>query len=198
MSTPKREIRNLTAPVELRAEGDGNRLVGYASRFNEPINPFFDWPEFTEVVHPDCFNRTLKEMPDVRALFNHDPAVVLGRASAGTLRLTVDATGLAFEVDLPDTQAGRDVKVSVARRDITGCSIGFCVVKDDVVSDRETGAITRTLLDVDLFEVTPACSFPANLSTEVSLRSALNSRLHAADPRPNLDLIRLIRRRSGR
>ncbi len=170
----EREVRNLAVLPELRAEAESagiGMLVGYASRFTEPCQPYFDWPEFTEVVAPQAFTRSLREMPDVRALFNHDPGVVLGRVSAGTLRLKVDKTGLAFEVDLPDTGAGRDTKISVGRRDITGCSIGFSVVADDVVSNRDTGIITRTLLDVDLFEVTPACSWPANTATEVALRS---------------------------
>jgi HK97 family phage prohead protease len=197
----EREIRTLTRPLELRSEGDGiGTLVGYASLFNVPFNPFYDWPEFTEVVHPDAFNRTLREMPDVLALKNHNADKVLGRVSAGTLRLNLDQIGLGFENDLPDNTDGRDSKVSVDRRDITGCSIGFVTNKDDVVSDRDTGLITRTLLDVDLFEVTTVCTFPANQKTQVSVRALIESRAStsAPSPRPNLELLRLILRRSGR
>lgn len=196
---PTREIRSLATPIELRADDSKPMLVGYASRFNEPIQPYYDWPEFTEIVHPDCFNRTLREMSDILALRNHDPDKILGRTDARTARLSVDSLGLRFEVDLNlETSVGRDTEADVRRGDIRGCSIGFCTVKDDVVSDRETGRITRTLLDVDLFEITPACTFPANPATEVSLRSAIQSRLQASTARPNNELIRLIRRRSGR
>jgi uncharacterized protein len=196
---PIREVRSLTAPIELNAEDSGPRLVGYASRFNDPFQPYSDWPEFLEVVHPGAFNRTLRERPDVLALRNHDPDKILGRTGAGTLRLNVDALGLGFEVDLnTETTVGRDTESDVRRGDIPGCSIGFVCVVDEVVSNRETGIITRTLLDVELFEITPACTFPANPSTSVSLRSAIEARALAASARPNNELIRLIRRRSGR
>ena len=38
---------------------------------------------------------------------------VLGRTTAGTLRLSEDSRGLKFECDLPDTTAGRDTYESV-------------------------------------------------------------------------------------
>lgn len=195
---PRMEIRNLLVPPELRAEGDGNTLVGHASLFNEPIQPYLDWPEYVEIVHPDAFTRTLREMPDVRALKNHNWDDVLGRTTAGTLRLSVDEVGLYFENDLPDTTAGRDTKVSVERRDITGCSIGFCCVMDEVVWNRDSDVITRTLMDVDLYEITPACAMPANTSTDVALRSAMTLRLMAPSERPNNRLIRLIHTRRNR
>ena len=59
-------------------------------------------------IAPGAFRKTIQES-DVRALFNHDPNFVLGRNKAGTLRLYEDGDGLGYEVDLPDTQAARDV-----------------------------------------------------------------------------------------
>ena len=37
---------------------------------------------------------------DVRALFNHDPSLVLGRNKSGTLKMKEDSTGLHYEVDI--------------------------------------------------------------------------------------------------
>jgi len=174
----KLELRNVAVLPELRAEGDGSRLVGYASRFSEPVKPYLDWPEFTEIVGPDAFTRTLRERPDVRAVRNHDPNLVLARGKNGTLRLVVDRVGLAFDLTLNlDTSLGRDTRADVTRGDIDGCSIGFMIARDDIVTDRDTGIITRTLLDVDLIEITPACTFPANERATVEVRSLIEARV---------------------
>jgi HK97 family phage prohead protease len=187
---PKIEVRDVPATVQLRAEGEGktpNRLVGYAARFGVDSCPLFDvfgGGKFIEVIRPGAFTRTLRENDDLRALYNHDPSIVLGRTKSGTLRLHEDATGLAFEVDLPDTQAGRDVRAMVARGDIDGCSFGFKVRKDDVAK-RGDGTTVRTLLDVDLVEISPAVVFPAYASTSVVVRAC-----NGGASRPRLELLR--------
>lgn len=50
------------------------------------------------------------------ALYNHEYADPLGRLENGTLRIFNDDTGVRVEIDLPDTQAGRDVATLVPRR----------------------------------------------------------------------------------
>src|SRR5688572_16918348 len=70
---------------------------------------------------------TAKGTHDARALFNHDPNMLLGRAGAGTLRLSTDARGLRYEIDIPDTTVGRDVATSIARGDLAGSSFAFSI-----------------------------------------------------------------------
>lgn len=170
------EYRRASRTITLRAEGDvegeGNRLVGYAALFDVESQQLYDpkLGEFVEVIDPKAFDRTLKESPDVRALYNHDTNLVLGRTKSGTLTLTVDDVGLYFEVELPDTQAARDLRESVRRGDIDGCSFGFFVEADEV-EEREDGPPLRRLLDVTLFEITTGCAFPAYEDTSVSLRT---------------------------
>lgn len=170
------EVRNLHLPIELRTEGDspGNMLVGYAAKFNaesEPLVDPWDGGSFVEIIAPGAFARTLRQAPDVRALAQHDSGKVLGRVKAGTLRVWEDEVGLRFEVDLPDTQYARDLRASVSRGDINGCSFGFCVGPggDSVamIGDR----IVRTLLDVDLIEISTGVTFPAYPDTAVNVRS---------------------------
>jgi HK97 family phage prohead protease len=162
------ETRSGHSPFELRESAPGGgigKLVGYAAKFG----PQYELcPGFVETVAPGCFSRTLKEKPDVRALYNHDSGVVLARTPK-TLRLREDKVGLAFEIDLPDTQAGRDLKASVARGDIDGMSFGFQVIHD-TVEHRSDGTSLRTLVDVSLEEVS-VVAFPAYQETEVALRS---------------------------
>jgi hypothetical protein len=73
--------------VEIRAGDNGLRtLAGHAAVFNSNSEPMYG---FTERIKPGCFSRAIKE-DDVRALFNHDSNLVLGRNTAKTLRLSED------------------------------------------------------------------------------------------------------------
>lgn len=146
--------------VEVRA--DKPVLKGYAARFNVPTD--LGW--FTERIAPGAFRRSLEAGADVRALWNHSGTVPLGRRSAGTLRLQEDADGLAVEIDPPESRT--DVVEAIRRGDVTGMSFGFFVREDEwAIRD---GLKIRTLLDVDLIEVSPVI-FPAYDSTEISLRN---------------------------
>ena len=79
--------------------------------------------------------------PDVRALWNHNPDHVLGRTTANTLALTLDARGLAYVIDPPDTQMARDLIVSMRRKDVTGSSFGF-ITRRDQWTDNADGTVT--------------------------------------------------------
>jgi uncharacterized protein len=126
-------------------------------------------PPLTEVVAPTACNRTLKESPDVLCLRDHKTEMLLGRTTAGTLSLSVDSTGLRFAVTLPKTSIGDDTAENVRLRNLTGCSFGFNTVEDKwTVAD--DGSALRTLLDVDLFEIS-ITSFPAYQETSVEARS---------------------------
>lgn len=163
---PTRKERRIFKVAELRVAGDGadRRMSGHAAVFNLDSEEMYG---FTERVAPGAFTRTLRE-DDIRALFNHDPNYVLGRNVASTLRLSEDPTGLAFEVDPPDTQWARDLAVSIGRGDITQCSFGFMTRKDEWQTIG--GRTIRTLMDVQLLDVSPV-TYPAYPDTDVSLRS---------------------------
>ena len=155
-------------PVEVRVKRDADgkpQIVGHAAVFDSLSE---DLGGFREKIAPGAFKRALKEQQDVRALFNHDPNVVLGRTKNGTLRLEEDDDGLLSEIDPPDTQVARDLMVSMERGDVDQMSFGF-VTKKDEWEETEGGDI-RTLLDVDLYDVSPV-TFPAYPDTDVAVRS---------------------------
>ncbi len=160
------ERRHLTLPVELRADKDGKLklLVGYAAVFNSITD--IGW--FREQVAPGCFTDTIKE-DDIRGLFNHDSNMILGRNVAKTCSLTEDSRGLYFEIDVPDTQAGRDVATSVKRGDVTGCSFSFSTLADEWDYSDEDSPL-RTLKKVRLYDVGPV-TYPAYTDTSVAARS---------------------------
>lgn len=154
--------------IEMRVEtdDDGNsKLTGYAAVFNRDS---VDLGGFIERIMPGAFTETLKSS-DVRALFNHDPNMVLGRNTAGTLRMKENSKGLKFEIDLPDTQIARDVAVSVERGDISGSSFSFTTRED--VWRTVDGQEIRELIEIDkLFDIGPV-AFPAYTDTTVAARS---------------------------
>lgn len=162
--TPEIETRSLVAPVEERADGTKRLVVGYAAIFGEvaDIGGYFD-----EVIARGAFTETLKTA-DVRAYFNHDRGRVLGRVSAGTLRLHEDAKGLAVEIDLPDTSDGRDVRTLIERGDVSGMSFRFNAVRE--MWDESGEKPQRTILQLELGEVS-IVSEPAYDGTSVALRS---------------------------
>lgn len=166
------ERRQVNEGVEVRQ--DGRRIVatGYAAVFDRLSQ---NLGGFVERVAPGTFAKTIKEQ-DVRALFNHEAGAVLGRLSSGTLRLAEDEVGLRYEVDLPDTQLGRDVATLLKRGDVSGSSFGFRAITDEW-SETEQGFPLRTLRQVSLRDVGPV-TFPAYEDTEaaVALRSLADAR----------------------
>lgn len=165
----KREFRNL-AHAELRAKKTDNGIEGYAAVFNQ-LSEDLGW--FREIIMPGAFADCLAGNPDVRALFNHDANMVLGRTTAKTLRLKEDSKGLHFDADLPDTQAARDLLTSIERGDISQCSFGFQVRKQKFAEETDESGETnliRELHAVDVFDVSPV-TFPAYPQTSVDTRA---------------------------
>jgi uncharacterized protein len=157
---------NPPAAVERRAfselRSNGRRLEGYAATFNSEARI----GRFVETIATGAFTDSLSG--DVLALLDHDQGKVLGRTRSGTLRLSEDSRGLAFSLDLPDTQAGRDVLALAERSDLGGMSFGFVVPRDG----EEWNGERRTLRKVALKEVSVVSAWPAYPDTELALRAA--------------------------
>ena len=132
-------------------------VVGHAAVFNSLSE---DLGGFREKIMPGAFDEVLKN--DVRAYFNHDPNFLLGRTSAGTLRLSVDEKGLRYELDVPNTTAGRDLKENLRLGNITQSSFAFTIGRDgDSWERNEDGADIRIINKVNrLYDVSPV-SLPA-------------------------------------
>lgn len=174
------EQRFTSAPnlPEIRVEEREDKpamIVGYAAVFYNPSDPgtvyrMFDWLE--ERISPGAFDRAIKESHDARGLFNHQPANILGRVKSGTTRLSVDKFGLRYEIDVPDTQVGRDTLTSIKRGDISGSSFAFRATKvvwGQEVRDGKEIEI-REIMDLDLGDVGPV-TYPAYEATSADTRS---------------------------
>lgn len=149
--------------------GDVSVIRGYAAVFNKLS---LNLGGFREQILPGAFDDVLKD--DVRALFNHDPNFVLGRTVSGTCRIGVDATGLFYEVDLPDTQAARDLLVSISRGDVTQSSFVFSVAPggSQWTEDDTVGTLRSVSKIARLYDVSPVtyAAYPDATVAERSLQ----------------------------
>jgi HK97 family phage prohead protease len=153
------EQRVAVQDLEIRQEGDGMTLRGYAAVFNSPSQPL----PFIETIQPGAFRDSLKSRNDVKLLWNHDTSIVLGSTRAGTLRLTEDERGLLVEASLPMTQAGKDAAISISRGDVTAFSFGFRIPAG---GDEWASASERVLKRVNVHEVSVGVAFPAYTATD--------------------------------
>jgi phage head maturation protease len=69
-----------------------------------------------------------------------------------------------------DTTVNRDLIANVKAGNVDGMSFGFRVVAEEWRDDKENNREIRTLLDVDLLEVS-AVTFPAYTDTSIAERS---------------------------
>ncbi|KZC99700.1 MULTISPECIES: HK97 family phage prohead protease [unclassified Thalassospira] len=158
--------------VELRAEDDSARMVkGYAAMFNSKTKiRMYGGHTFEEWLNPGCFAKSIGDGKDVRFLVEHMPFMLLARSGAGTLTLTEDKRGLAFEAILPDTTLGRDTYENIRNKNYPGMSFGFLPVKNQTEYD-DRGRLIRVQHDeVDVREIT-VTSMPAYPKTSVAVRS---------------------------
>jgi HK97 family phage prohead protease len=154
-------------PIVGRLAGDqrgldaGQGLVGHAIVFDKMS---VDLGGFREIIRPAAVTRVLAEGTDLRALWNHDSSLPIGRVSAGTLAIRKDARGLVAEIDPPNHAEG--YIEAIRRGDVTGMSFAFQALDDDWRVDGEI--VIREVTDMAMSEVSPV-TFPAYPQTDISV-----------------------------
>jgi uncharacterized protein len=171
-----RELRSYKSALKIeRRMHEGKEILslrGTAAVFNQLSDPIMGF--FRERIMPGAFDGVMED--DVRALFNHDYNLVLGRSAAKTLKYGVDENGLWYEVDLPDTEYARNLAHSIERGDIDKSSFSFSIERggDKWLQDPED--LSMEIREVNrierLFDVSPV-TIPAypQTSVQVSARS---------------------------
>lgn len=149
------------------AASDSGTLAGYAAVFDSPSHPLpSSRGDFIETIAKGAFARSLRESR-VWAYYGHDSSWPLAR-TPDSLRLAEDSRGLRFAMSIPDTTYGRDVRELLDRGVLDGSmSFGFRTKADSW--ERRDGVLHRTLLDVDLVEIS-VVQEPAYAAPSASLR----------------------------
>ncbi len=165
------ERRYITSEFRVSDPAESKTTIfGYAAVFESPTSNGY----WTETLDPHCFDAVLASNPDVRALWNHNADHVLGRTTSNTLTLALDARGLSYTIDPPETTIASDLLISMRRKDVTGSSFGF-VCKRDQWTDNLDGTITRHILEIgELLDVSPV-TYPFYGTSSATVRSLPNS-----------------------
>jgi len=167
------ETRTFLGSVEKRAQEDSNKITiaGMPIVFNAKTDIGGWWEES---IDPGAIDAdTLK---DVRLLVNHDfNGIPLARSrrntSNSTMRLTIQADGVAMEADLDSKNPkALELDSAIERGDISGMSFAF-LVDGDKWDDLDSDYPKRTITHIsEIFEVS-AVTWPAYEQTSISSRS---------------------------
>ncbi|WP_439496839.1 HK97 family phage prohead protease [Bosea sp. (in: a-proteobacteria)] len=98
-------------------------ISGYAIQWNKPavIAGLFE-----ERFAPGAFDASIREHPDVVALWSHDASRPLARAKNGTLTLRSDRVGLWYSLTPnPDSPLGQEAIATIGSGTLDQVSVGF-------------------------------------------------------------------------
>jgi HK97 family phage prohead protease len=165
--------------LEQRVGTDPPLIVGLGSVFyqkDDPGTEYLLWEyagdRCLERVMPTAFDEVLKAGMDVAGLFNHDPSALLGRTTAGTMKLEKTAAGLLYTITPPDSPLARSVIESIRRGDLRGSSFSFTATQEGQRWIRQGKTCVREIHSVSrLYDCGPV-TFAAYDATSTGTRSA--------------------------
>lgn len=144
---------------------DGNTLSGVAYAFGQRTFRNGQWHTFAEGAFDDALARG-----EVRAFWNHDTTLLLGRQANGTVSVSVEPDGVHYAIDLPATSYAADLKALVDRGDLREMSFGIVPGKTRLSrADDGKQLVTHTSV-ASFFDISPV-SLPAFGETTTQLHS---------------------------
>lgn len=146
-------------------------------RFVQGIGIVYDreveiWPGFREKIRPGAFEKSIRNQPEIKSFFNHNPNYVLSTTrSKPALILEDSKKGLRFKSPIPPTTYGNDLRVNLERKNVRGASFTFTVAPDgEILTRDEKGVLHREIVKGEIYEIGPVTN-PAYTRTTASLRS---------------------------
>ena len=170
----KQERRTFTGTVIARAEVEGMpKVIGGIAAV---INSVTDLGYFEEVIEEGAFDNALSKEYDIRCLFNHEAELILGRTTAGTCSVFVNADGNLEYTWVPDYENPTHMSVvrSIMRGDITQSSFAFTIKEQKWSESTKYGSMGKRTITIieDLYDVSPV-TYPAYADTEADARSVV-------------------------
>jgi uncharacterized protein len=161
MTTPAVKTRTLDRPFEVKSVKDDGTFIGYGSVFGE-------LDSYRDIVMPGAFAKSLQtdfvaKGRKVPMLWQHDAYNPIGVYT----EIYEDSKGLYVEGKCNmRVQKGVECHALMEQGALTGLSIGY----NTVLSEWDEKALTRKLLQVNLWEVSPV-TFPAGDSARAQVKS---------------------------
>ena len=182
------ETRTFLGSVEKRANDDGKiTITGMPIVFNAKTDIGGWWEES---IDPGAIDANA--LKDVRLLVNHDfNGIPLARSrrntSNSTMRLTIQADGVAMEADLDSKNPkALELDSAIERGDISGMSFAY-LVDGDKWEDLDSDYPKRTITHIsEIFEVS-AVTWPAYEQTSISSRSLESGKKSLEEARSALE-----------
>lgn len=147
----KKEIRNTS--YEVTVDSESRTVEGYALLFDTPSTGL----PFVEVIERGSLEGVVAKS-DVFALLNHDQSrgiLARSKKGQGSLLLTVDAKGLKYRFEAPNTALGNELLENLKRGEVDSSSFAFTVEKDTWERGKD-GKVKRTIQKVsELYDVSP-------------------------------------------
>lgn len=125
-----------------------------------------------EIIEPGAAAESIKN-DDIRSVWNHDPGIVLGRKSSGTMIIEDTKDGVQVEIMFPDSEEGRSKFETIRRGDVDQMSFAFDSLEREVTreeKDGEKSVILVTQKRIKVYEVSPV-TFPAYEDTTINARA---------------------------
>lgn len=170
-----RERRSIS-DFELRAGPNGTlHFTGHAALFDVEYTVYDFLGSFTEVVDRKALNRTMSRQPDVVLNVNHN-GLPLARTTSGTLRLSLDESGLYVDADLePRDPDVNSVRYKLERGDMADMSWAFRVLNDQwsIVDGEDHRRIMEANIDGGDVSIVTTGANPAT-DAQIGARSAVS------------------------
>lgn len=193
----KREIRSFGGQFQPRlreaADGGESRTIeGYAIVFGVESRLIRDWYEdYVEIIEPGAITEAELNTMDIKMTLFHNREKLIARSNQGegTLRLSVDATGVRYEFEAPHTPDGETALELVRRGDLAGSSFTFWSDEKSSVryEMKADDTLVRHVQHLDrVYEMTIA-SDPAYQQTSVTAREVSAAGIRLPEERRRID-----------
>jgi len=185
----------------VESKGDTKILRGYAAKFDSISGMIFERNSgIREVIRRGFFrNALVLDSEPLYALFNHDENIILGERKAGTLAISEDSRGLAFEAAYPDTGLIRDMVIApIMRGELRGCSFRAFWDVDAVEYDTKRDAFVLQPGGCDQIVDVGPVTFAAYGETEVTARNALERMRKHPENRFDDEKLKILKAKYGR